>query len=424
MYANQEIHPQESLELARELRRREEEDEKNRLRTPSPAYGIRAKYLLLPVPSLEGAKVRAKITKREKFSMKKRMVQGSIMAAIGVCGLTATAKPASDAAQNLLSGRHQWTASAPLIGPLDRGGEHFYSIKDPSFVKVKNRWQVFCTLRGKNRHQQIEYLTFSDWNHVERGERHLLEITDGYYCAPQVFYFAPHKRWYLLYQYANGAKEDVNRVPVFSTNADIADWRAWSKPIPLYKEAGQLVPNWIDFWVICDRRNAFLFFTCDDGTMWRASTTLNDFPSGWSKPKLALKGDIFEASHTYALRGTGKYLTIIEAIGGERRYYKSFVANALGGEWKPAGAMWEQPFAGRVNVAQPAGRWTDSVSHGELFRAGNDQRMEVDPKNLRMLFQGVSDAEMRGKGYGEIPWRLGILSPSDSRLTRGRCAAY
>ena len=161
--------------------------------------------------------------------------------------------------------------------------------------------------------------------------------------------------------------------------------------------------------MICDNRDAYLFFTCDDGTMWRAQTRLQDFPKGWSKPILALKGDIFEASHTYAVRGTGKYLTVIEAIGGGRRYYKSFTADALGGEWKPAGATWENPFAGRVNVAQPSGHWTDSISHGELFRAGIDQRMEIEPKNLKMLFQGVSDDEMRGKGYGEIPWRLGIL---------------
>ena len=343
--------------------------------------------------------------------MRKHIIRGIVAVAIGLCGLTATAKPLPNAAENLLAGRHQWTASAPLVSPLDRDGEHFYSIKDPSFVRYKDKWRVFCTVRGKKRHQQIEYLTFSDWNHAGKGERHLLQITDGYYCAPTVFYFAPQKKWYLLYQYANGAKEDVNRVPVFSTNADIADWKAWSRPVPLYDAPEQLVNNWIDFWVICDNRDAYLFFTCDDGTMWRAQTALKDFPKGWSKPVLALKGDIFEASHTYAIRGTGKYLTVIEAIGGGRRYYKSFTADTLGGEWRPAGATWDNPFAGRVNVAQPSGHWTDSISHGELFRAGIDQRMEIEPKNLKMLFQGVSDDEMRGKGYGEIPWRLGILSP-------------
>ena len=170
--------------------------------------------------------------------MRKHIIQGIIAAAIGLCGLTATAKPRGSAAENLLMGRQQWTASAPLVKPLDRDGEHFYSIKDPSFVRYKDKWRVFCTVRGKKRHQQIEYLTFSDWNHAGRGERHLLQITDGYYCAPTVFYFAPQKKWYLLYQYANGAKEDVNRVPVFSTNADIADWKAWSQADSAVRRAG------------------------------------------------------------------------------------------------------------------------------------------------------------------------------------------
>jgi hypothetical protein len=53
----------------------------------------------------------------------------------------------------------------------------------------------------------------------------------------------------------------------------------------------------------------------------------------------------------------------------------------------------------------------DSVSHGELIRAGTDQLLEVDPEHLRFLFQGVSDDEKAGKSYGQIPWKLGILEP-------------
>ena len=39
--------------------------------------------------------------------------------------------------------------------------------------------------------------------------------------------------------------------------------------------------------------------------------------SSWSanNTKLALRADIFEASHTYCLKGLGKYLTIVEAQG-------------------------------------------------------------------------------------------------------------
>lgn len=35
--------------------------------------------------------------------------------------------------------------------------------------------------------------------------------------------------------------------------------------------------------------------------------------------------------------------------------------------------------------------------------------MEIDSRHLRFVFQGVRDADRQGKGYGEIPWRLGLL---------------
>lgn len=337
----------------------------------------------------------------------------SALAALLLGGLTAWAAPPSPP---LLTGGLHWSAGPPLAGPLDRDGDHFYSIKDPSFVQVRDRWHLFCTVRGKNRPQQIEYLTFQNWNAVGKGERHMLPITDDYFCAPTVFYFTPQKKWYLIYQYSAGSKVERRRVPAFSTNADVGDWQHWTKPALLYPAdstpSQTFGGSWIDFWVICDKHKAFLFFTRDNGQMWRAETTLAAFPHGWSAPVLAIQGDVFEASHTYAVRGTSKYLTIIEAIHAGRRYYQGYEADALDGAWRPAGATWNAPFAGKTNVTEAAGHWTDSFSHGELFRANVDQTMEVAPAGLKMLFQGVADEDMRGKPYGEIPWRLGILSPS------------
>jgi hypothetical protein len=55
--------------------------------------------------------------------------------------------------------------------------------------------------------------------------------------------------------------------------------------------------------------------------------------------------------------------------------------------------------------------WTTNVSHGELLRAANDERLEVDPAHLRFLFQGADDRQYRGNPYGKIPWRLGLLEP-------------
>jgi hypothetical protein len=337
------------------------------------------------------------------------------VAFIFVLAVTAAADFAARADDSAMPSQLKWVASQPLVGPVDRDGDHFYADKDPTFVQVGDDWHLFCTVRGQKRSHQIEYLRFTDWKHVDRAERHMLSLTDHYYCAPTVFYFRPHKRWYLIYQYSD-SDQDRQRRPGFSTNPRIEKWQEWTKPTPLFDEPGQLVNNWIDFWVICDEAKAHLFFTSDDGRMWRSDAKIDDFPHGWSKPALILHGDIFEASHTYRLRGSEQYLTIIEAIGpGGRRYYKSYLADALDGKWSPAAATWEKPFAGSLNVADRGPHWADSISHGELFRAGSDERMEVDPRHLRLLFQGVSDEQMKGRPYGQIPWRLGILDPAEAR---------
>src|SRR5262249_19698214 len=123
------------------------------------------------------------------------------------------------------------------------------------------------------------------------------------------------------------------------------------------------------------------------------------------------RGDIFEASHTYRLQGLNRYLTLVEAQDGGRRYYKAYLADRLDGAWKPLAASRGKPFAGLANV-RGAGRWAGSYSPGELLRAGHDERLEVDPARLRFLYQGVSDRDRAGKKYGEIPWRLGILEPA------------
>lgn len=238
----------------------------------------------------------------------------------------------------------------------------------------------------------------------------MLPLTDNYCCAPTIFYFRRQKTWYLVYQFSDSA-QDRFRKPGFSTNRDPSRWQEWTKPAPLFENSVQIIKNWIDFWIICDEAKAHLFFTSDDGRMWRCDAKIDDFPHGWSKPSLALEGDIFEASHTYKLAGQQRYLTIIEAIGPRaRRYYKSYSAATLEGKWSPLATTWEKPFAGRTNVTFAGRAWADSISHGELFRQGIDERMELDADHLRLLFQGASDQDIEDKPYGQIPWRLGILN--------------
>jgi sugar lactone lactonase YvrE len=309
----------------------------------------------------------------------------------------------------------QWRASAPLVAPVERPQDPCYSVKDPSVVRYNDRWHLFCTIRSVKRSHQIEYLSFADWKDADAAERHVLKLSDGYFCAPQVFYFSPQKKWYMILQVSDPSGRPLLQ-PAYSTTDDIADPASWTKPELLYAKHPQNVKAWIDFWVICDDRNAHLFFTSNNGLLWRAQTKLSDFPRGWDEPRVVIKADIFEASCTYKLKAQEKYLTIVEAEAKGRpngwRYYKGYVADALDEEWKPIADTWDKPFAGPVNVSFAGDRWTDSISHGELLREGYDEKLEVDPDNLRFLFQGVLERDRQGKNYGQIPWRLGILEPA------------
>jgi hypothetical protein len=298
-----------------------------------------------------------------------------------------------------------------LVSPAERQTDLIYSVKDPSIVYYQGKWHLFCTIRGQKRSHQIEYICFDDWKNVDAEKRYVLRLTEGYFCAPQVFYFTPHRKWYLICQVSDESRKPSLQ-PAYSTTSDIADPNSWSKLTLLFSKHPDNVKMWIDFWVICDATRAHLFFTSLDGQMWRSETKLADFPGGWSQPNVVLRGDIFEASHTYYLKGLDKYLTIVEAQAEGRRYYKAYIAKTLDGEWTPLAATRDKPFASPVNAKDTGPHWTDSFSHGELIRDGFEQTLAVDPNNLRFLFQGVKDEDMAGKKYGEIPWRLGMLTPA------------
>ena len=311
----------------------------------------------------------------------------------------------------LTSGEFQWRVSEPLLARPDTPDDAYYSIKDPSVVFHHGRWHLFCSIRRKKPGAKVEYLSFTDWSKTGEAQRQMLRMHEGHFGAPQVFFFTPHKKWYLICQ-ASDESWEPKYGAAYATTTDIADPTSWSKLQPLGHKRAE-GKSGLDFWVICDDTKAHLFFTTLNGRMWREETRLEDFPKGWSEPFLAIRGDIFEASHTYRLKGLGTYLTLVEAQGGHGwRYYKAYLANRLEGLWTPLAATRDKAFASMKNTRPVGERWTDSISHGELLRDGCDQRLEVDPAKLRFLFQGVLDRDRRGKKYGQIPWRLGMLEPS------------
>jgi hypothetical protein len=344
--------------------------------------------------------------------LRKRSVQATLLLSSLVCPNSLSADPPES---GLSEGRDvhardwQWTASPPLISPRDLPGISCYSIKDPSIVRFDDQWHLFCTVRGEERSHAVVYLPFADWDEADAAPRHVLPMHEGFFCAPQVFYYAPHEKWYLVCQ-ASDPSWSPEYQAAFSTSCDLSNPESWTRLAPLGLPRAKDDNAGLDFWIICDEAKAHLFFSTLDGRMWRSETSRTSFPHGWSEPAVAIEGDIFEASHTYELAGSGKYLTIIEAQDGHGwRYYKAYLADRLEGPWEPLAATKEDAFASMKNVAQPAGQWTDSISHGELLRTNHNETPTVDPANLQFLFQGVLEQDRAGKPYGEIPWKLGLL---------------
>lgn len=305
-----------------------------------------------------------------------------------------------------------WEYTAPLISPEKRPVNPSRAQKDPTVVFHAQKWHVFMTIKLPGR-SAIEYCSFENWEHAHRSRRTILNVSDSnYYCAPQVFYFEPHEKWYLVYQM--GVPDAKYMWVAYSTTTTISDPNSWTPAKPIL-DAGQDDPRRVgglDYWIICDNQRAYLFLTSLNGKMWRLWTRLEDFPSKFDHFELALEAEVFEASHTYQIKGTSKYLTIIEENG--RRYYKAYWADRLDGDWLPLADTADRPFAGWKNIRPATGveAWTDNVSHGELIRDGYNQNLIVDPQNLRFVFQGMLDANKKRRGYGQFQWRIGILNPA------------
>jgi endo-1,4-beta-xylanase len=332
----------------------------------------------------------------------------------------------------------KWVVREPILTAGPKGMFDDVAVKDPSMVFFNGKYHLFYTSKTvKDVSIGIKYITgigyvsastITDLNNAKRYD--INAMVGDVIIAPQIFYFEPHKLWYLIAQTRVTDKRHL--APMYMTNPDIEDGEGWSKPTIILEKRlnGQ---NWIDFWVICDEYNAYLFYTDQKGSLYNMQTPLKQFPMGFENAvEVKVYFDsgennigewkLYNACHIYYVKSTNKYFAVVEGAyphptnsfyyDARNRFQLAIQADSLNGAWSRVEISKNDFFCDPANIFYKNGeraKYTQ-ISHVELIRSGYNQKMEIEDYHFRLMFQGFDGTKIPdSRNYNEVPWEISII---------------